>query len=87
MVPAESDKVTLTKNMQVLRRAPALLAGRALTGAKLASDELIEDRRAEARSAAGGAKDRPRRAGCVATNTRISAEAGRLEGRAGSGGT
>ena len=87
MILAESDKITLTKKMQALRRAQALLAGMALTGTKLASDELLEDRRAEARSAAGGAKDRPRRAGCVASNTRISAEAGRLEGRTGSGGT
>ena len=58
MVPAESDKVTLTKKMQVLRRAQARLAGMALAGTKRASDELIEDRKAEARSAASGAEDR-----------------------------
>ena len=59
MVPAKADKVALTNKMQALRRAQARLAGMALVETKLVSDELIEDRRAEARSAAGGAKDRP----------------------------
>lgn len=53
MVLAESDKVTLTKKMQMLKRAQARLAGMALDGTKLASDELIEDRKVEVHPAAG----------------------------------
>lgn len=59
MVPAETNRVTLTRKMQALRRAQARLARMALKGTKLAPDELIEDRRAEARSESGGAEDRP----------------------------
>jgi len=42
-------QVTLTTRMQGLRKAQDRIARIARTGAKLASDELIEDRRAEAR--------------------------------------
>ena len=41
--------VTLTTRMRKLRKAQERLAGIVQTGSKLASDELIEDRRAEAR--------------------------------------
>ena len=53
------DQVTLTTKMQALRRAQARLAGMALTGTKLASKELIENRRAEARMECDDAADRP----------------------------
>ena len=46
----QGDEVTLTTKMQVLRRAQARLAEMALAGDKLASEELIEDREAAARS-------------------------------------
>ncbi len=49
------DHVTLTSRMQELRRAQDRLAGIAQNGRKLASDELIEDRRAEARRESGDA--------------------------------
>ena len=45
----QGDEVTLTTKMQMLRRAQARLAGMGLAGTKLASEELIEDREAEAR--------------------------------------
>ena len=41
--------VTLTTRMRKLRKAQERLAGIVQTGSKLASDKLIEDRRAEAR--------------------------------------
>ena len=49
------DHVTLTTRMRELRRAQDRIAGIAQTGCKLASDELIEDRRAEARRESGDA--------------------------------
>lgn len=49
------DHVTLTSRMRELRRAQDRLAGIAQTGRKLASDELIEDRRADARRESGDA--------------------------------
>ena len=55
----QGDEITLTTKMQVLRRAQAQLAGSLLAEKKLVSEELIEDRQAEARSEASGAKDRP----------------------------
>ena len=55
----QGDEVTLTTKMQVLRRAQARLAGMGLAGTKLASEELIEDRRAEARLESDDATDRP----------------------------
>ena len=54
----QGDAVTLTTKMQVLRRAQARLAGMALAGTKLASEELIEDREAAARSELSDAQDR-----------------------------
>ena len=47
------DHVTLTTRIQALKRVQDRVAGMALKGRKLASDELIEDRRAEARSESG----------------------------------
>ena len=47
------DHVTLTTRMQELSRAQDRIAGIAQTGCKLASDELIEDRRVEARRESG----------------------------------
>ena len=55
----QGDEVTLTTKMQVLRRAQARLADMGLAGTKLASEELIEDRRAEARLESDDATDRP----------------------------
>ena len=43
------EDITLTTRMRKLRQAQNRLAGIVQTGSKLASDELIEDRRAEAR--------------------------------------
>jgi len=48
-------QVTLTTRMQGLRKAQDRIARIARTGGKLASDELIEDRRAEARRKSGDA--------------------------------
>ena len=47
--------VTLTTRMRELRKAQNRIAGIAQTGGKLASGELIDDRRAEARGKPGGA--------------------------------
>ncbi|MXY70344.1 MAG: AbrB/MazE/SpoVT family DNA-binding domain-containing protein [Acidobacteriia bacterium] len=47
------DHLTLTTRMRELRRAQDRTARIAQTGGKLASDELIEDRRAEARRESG----------------------------------
>ena len=55
----QGDEVTLTTKMQLLRRAQARLAGMALGGTKLASEALIEDRRAEARLEPDDATGRP----------------------------
>jgi bifunctional DNA-binding transcriptional regulator/antitoxin component of YhaV-PrlF toxin-antitoxin module len=44
----QDREVTLTTKMQALRRAQERLAGTAPTGTKLVSEELIEDRLAEA---------------------------------------
>lgn len=49
------DQVTLTTRMRELRRAQDRIARIAQTGGKLASGELIEDRRAEARGESGDA--------------------------------
>ena len=49
------DHVTLTTRMLELRRAQGRLAGITQTGRMLASDKLIEDRRAEARRESGEA--------------------------------
>lgn len=49
------DHVTLTTRMRELRKAQERIAGIAQTGRKLASNELIEDRRAEARRESGDA--------------------------------
>ena len=49
------DHVTLTTRMRELRRAQDRIAGIVQTGRKLASDELIEDRRAEAPGESGDA--------------------------------
>lgn len=49
------EEVTLTTRMRKLRRAQDRLAGIAQTGIKLASDELIDDRRADARRESGDA--------------------------------
>lgn len=49
------DHVTLTTRMLELRRAQDRLAGITQTGRMLASDKLIEDRRAEARRESGEA--------------------------------
>ena len=49
------DHVTLTSKMRELRRAQDRLSGIARAGRKLASDELIEDRREEARRESGDA--------------------------------
>ena len=54
----QGDEVTLTTKMQALGRAQARLAELAPAGAKLASDELIEDRVAAARLESGDAQDR-----------------------------
>ena len=54
----EGDEVTLTTKMQALRRAQAQLAGLAPAGAKLVSEELIEDRATAARLESGDAQDR-----------------------------
>ena len=48
--------VILTTKMQALRRAQERLAGIAPTGARLVSEELIEDRRADARRESGDAQ-------------------------------
>ena len=45
----QDREVTLTTKMQALRRAQERLAEVAPTGTKLVSEELIEDRLAEAR--------------------------------------
>ena len=47
------DHVTLTTRMRELRKAQDRIARIAQTGGKLTSDELIEDRRAEARRESG----------------------------------
>lgn len=44
----QDREVTLTTKMQALRRAQERLAGTAPTGTKLVSEELLEDRLAEA---------------------------------------
>lgn len=49
------DHVILTTRMRELRRAQDRLAGIAQRGRKRASDELTEDRRAEARRESGEA--------------------------------
>ena len=49
------EHVTLTTRMLKLRRAQERIAGIAQKGHKLASDELIEDRRAESRRESGNA--------------------------------
>ena len=49
------DQVTLTTRMRELRRAQDRVAAIAQTGRKLASDELIEDRRAEGGRESGDA--------------------------------
>lgn len=49
------DHVTLTTRMRELRRAQDRIARIAQRGSKLASEELIEDRRAEARRESGDA--------------------------------
>ena len=49
------DHVTLTTRMRELRRAQDRIAGIVQTGRKLASGELVEDRRAEARRESGDA--------------------------------
>ncbi len=49
------DHVTLTTRIRELRRAQDRIAGIAQAGCKAASDELIEDRRAEARRESGDA--------------------------------
>ena len=54
----QGDEVTLTTKMQALRRAQARLAGLAPAGAKLVSEELIEDRVVAARLESGDAQDR-----------------------------
>ena len=54
----QGGEVTLTTKMQALRRAQARLAGLAPAGAKLVSEELIEDRVAAARLESGDAQDR-----------------------------
>ncbi len=45
----QGREITLTTKMQALRRAQERLVGIAPTGTKLVSEELIEDRLAEAR--------------------------------------
>ena len=55
----QGDEITLTTKMRVLRRAQARLAGMALAGTKPASEELVEDREAEAGLEGGSDKDRP----------------------------
>lgn len=47
--------ITITTRLRKLRRAQARLAGIVQSGSKLASDQLIEDRRAEARGESGDA--------------------------------
>ncbi|MYC68886.1 MAG: hypothetical protein F4X12_21460 [Acidobacteriia bacterium] len=49
------DHVTLTTRMRELRKTQDRIARIAQPGGKLASDELIEDRRAEARRESGDA--------------------------------
>ena len=49
------EDVTLTTKMRELRRAQERLAEIAPAGSKLLSDELIEDRQAEARKESGDA--------------------------------
>jgi len=49
------DHVTVTTRMRELRKAQERIAGISQTGRKLASNELIEDRRAEARRESGDA--------------------------------
>lgn len=49
------DHVTLTTRMLELRKAQDRIAGIAQTGGKPASEELIEDRREEARRESGDA--------------------------------
>ena len=49
------EQVTLTTKMLELRRAQERITAIAQAGHKLASDELIEDRRAEARRESGNA--------------------------------
>ena len=49
------DHVTLTTRIRELRRAQDRIAGLAQAGRKLASDELIDDRLAEARRESGDA--------------------------------
>ena len=44
------DELTMTTKMQALRRAQERLSEMGFSGTKLASEELIEDRRGEARS-------------------------------------
>ena len=55
----QGNEITLTTKMQVLRRAQARLTGMELAGNKLASEELIENRRAEARLESDDATGRP----------------------------
>ena len=52
------SEVILTTKMRALRRAQERLAGIVPTGSKLMSEELIEDRRAEARRESEDAEDR-----------------------------
>ena len=52
-----SREVILTTKMRALRRAQERLAGIVQTGSKLISEELIEDRRAEARRESEAAED------------------------------
>ena len=51
----QGETVTLTTRLRELRRAQDRLAKIARAGSKRLSDELIEDRRAEARSESGDA--------------------------------
>ena len=52
------SQVILTTKMQALRRAQERLVGIVPTGSKLMSEELIQDRRAEARRESEDAQDR-----------------------------
>ena len=53
------DEVKLTTKMQALRRAQARLAELASPGARLASEELIEEREMAARLESGDGQGRP----------------------------
>ena len=56
----QGDEITLTTKMQVLRRAQARLAEMGLAGKMFASEELIENRRTEARLESDDATGHPR---------------------------